>query len=152
MGLYNFQRRFVPKILAGENTHTIRGVRANPDKPGNILHLYTGLRRKGATLLMRVPCGTSRSLQGAGILLYDGVLSMTNFSTTSGTPPTTPEDWAALVHLVNRTIQQLQRKPVELRGGYYLEPGSILNAYREGDLTFDAAKKALETWRERGVR
>jgi hypothetical protein len=97
-------------------------------------------------------CGTSRSLQGAGILLYDGVLSMTNFSTTSGTPPTTPEDWAALVHLVNRTIQQLQRKPVELRGGYYLEPGSILNAYREGDLTFDAAKKALETWRERGVR
>jgi hypothetical protein len=33
MGLYNFQARFVTKILAGEKTHTIRGVRANPDDP-----------------------------------------------------------------------------------------------------------------------
>ena len=56
MGLYNFQARFVTKILAGEKTHTIRGVRANPDKPGNTLYLYTGLRHKGAKLLMRVPC------------------------------------------------------------------------------------------------
>lgn len=56
MGLYSFQPRFVPKILAGEKTHTIRAIRANPDKPGNLLHLYTGLRQKGARLLMRVPC------------------------------------------------------------------------------------------------
>jgi len=56
MGLYNFQPRFVPKILAGRKTHTIRSIRANPDKPGNMLHLYTGLRHKGAKLLMRVPC------------------------------------------------------------------------------------------------
>lgn len=56
MGLYNFQTRFVPKILAGEKTHTIRAIRTNPDKPGNTLHLYTGLRHKGAKLLMRVPC------------------------------------------------------------------------------------------------
>jgi hypothetical protein len=56
MGLYNFQPRFVPKILAGEKTHTIRAVRANPDKPGNLLHLFTGLRTKRAKLLMRVPC------------------------------------------------------------------------------------------------
>ncbi len=56
MGLYNFQPRFVPKILAGEKTHTIRSIRAHPDKPGNVLHLYTGLRHKGAKLLMRVPC------------------------------------------------------------------------------------------------
>lgn len=56
MGLYNFQARFVPFILAGAKTHTIRAVRANPDKPGNTLHLYTGLRHKGARLLMRVPC------------------------------------------------------------------------------------------------
>jgi hypothetical protein len=46
----------VPKILSGEKQHTIRAVRANPDKPGNTLHLYTGLRQKGARLLMRVPC------------------------------------------------------------------------------------------------
>jgi hypothetical protein len=56
MGLYNFQRRFVPKIRSGEKMHTIRAVRAHPDKPGNTLHLYTGLRTKKAKLLMRVPC------------------------------------------------------------------------------------------------
>lgn len=56
MGLYNFQERFVPKIMSGDKRHTIRATRANPDKPGNILHLYTGLRQKGAKLLMRVPC------------------------------------------------------------------------------------------------
>jgi hypothetical protein len=56
MGLYNFQRRFVSFIKSGAKTHTIRGVRAHPDKPGNTLHLYTGLRTKKAKLLMRVPC------------------------------------------------------------------------------------------------
>jgi len=56
MGLYNFQSRFVPMILAGAKTHTIRAVRKNPDKPGNVLHLFTGLRRKGARLLMRTLC------------------------------------------------------------------------------------------------
>ena len=56
MGLYNFQKRFAPFILAGTKTHTIRARRAHPDKPGNTLHLYTGLRQKGAQLLMRVPC------------------------------------------------------------------------------------------------
>lgn len=56
MGLYNFQPRFVPFILSGEKTHTIRAQRAHPDKPGNTLHLYSGLRHHGAQLLMRVPC------------------------------------------------------------------------------------------------
>jgi uncharacterized protein YqfB (UPF0267 family) len=56
MGLYNFQKRFVPMILDGSKTHTIRALRAHPDKPGNVLHLYTGLRQKGAQLLMRVRC------------------------------------------------------------------------------------------------
>lgn len=56
MGLYNFKAQFVPHILAGEKTHTIRATRAHPDKPGNTLHLYTGLRHKGARLLMRVTC------------------------------------------------------------------------------------------------
>lgn len=56
MGLYNFQKRFVPYLLDGTKTHTIRGVRAHPDKPGNTIHLYTGLRQKSARLLFRAPC------------------------------------------------------------------------------------------------
>ena len=56
MGLYNFKKRFVPFILNGRKTHTIREPRKHPDKLGNTLHLYTGLRQKGARLLMRVPC------------------------------------------------------------------------------------------------
>lgn len=56
MGLYNFQSRFVPFILDGRKMHTIRARRARSDKPGSILHLYTGLRTKKAKLLLRVTC------------------------------------------------------------------------------------------------
>ena len=56
MGLYNFKARFVDAILNGSKTHTIRGVRKQPDKPGNTMHLYTGLRQQGARLLLRAPC------------------------------------------------------------------------------------------------
>jgi uncharacterized protein YqfB (UPF0267 family) len=56
MGLYNFQERFVPNILTGQKTHTIRAKRKNPDKAGNTLHLYVGLRRRGAALIMRARC------------------------------------------------------------------------------------------------
>lgn len=56
MGLYNFQKRFVPFIMSGQKTHTIRATRKHPAKVGETLHLYTGLRQKGAQLLMRVPC------------------------------------------------------------------------------------------------
>lgn len=51
MGLYNFQARFVPKIEAGEKTHTIRAKRKHPDKPGDLMYLYTGLRTKQARRL-----------------------------------------------------------------------------------------------------
>ncbi len=56
VGLYNFKTRFVENILSGAKTHTIRGTRKLQDTPGNIMHLYTGLRQKDARLLMRVPC------------------------------------------------------------------------------------------------
>lgn len=56
MGIYNFQSRFVPMIMSGRKTHTIRARRVHVDKPGNMLHLYCGLRQPGATLLMRVLC------------------------------------------------------------------------------------------------
>lgn len=55
MGLYNFQKQFVPHILSGSKQHTIRAERRHQDKPGDTMHLYTGLRQKGARLLMRVP-------------------------------------------------------------------------------------------------
>ena len=56
MGLYNFRPRFADLVSAGNKTHTIRAVRKIPDRPGSIMHLYTGLRRKDARLLMRAPC------------------------------------------------------------------------------------------------
>lgn len=56
MGLYNFQPQFVPYILDGSKTHTIRAEREHCDAPGKWMHLYTGLRHKGARLLFRAPC------------------------------------------------------------------------------------------------
>lgn len=57
MGLYNFKRLFVPKILDGTKTHTIRAPRkGSQDIPGNTMHLYTGLRTKNAKLLGRFEC------------------------------------------------------------------------------------------------
>ncbi len=44
MGLYNFKARFVPFVLDGSKTHTIRAKRRYPAKPGDTLYLYTGLR------------------------------------------------------------------------------------------------------------
>ena len=75
MGLYGFKAQFVPKILAGEKTHTIRALRKHPDKPGNTLHLYTGLRHKGARLLMRVTCTKVRSItiDRGGRIAIDGI-------------------------------------------------------------------------------
>jgi uncharacterized protein YqfB (UPF0267 family) len=78
MGIYNFQPRFVPAILAGRKTHTIRAVRRHPDKPGNVLHLYTGLRHKGAKLLMRVKCVAVEPIEisEAGIRINGDGLSL----------------------------------------------------------------------------
>lgn len=58
MAAYSFKQQFVPFILDGRKTHTIRALRKNGwvEKPGNTLHLYTGLRTKNTKLLMRVPC------------------------------------------------------------------------------------------------
>jgi hypothetical protein len=52
MGLYNFKKRFVPYILDGTKTHTIRARRRVPDKIGNPFHGYTGLRTKSAQKLI----------------------------------------------------------------------------------------------------
>lgn len=56
MALYNFQKRFAPKILSGQKRHTIRAKRNRRTRPGETCHLYIGLRSKGAQLLMRSSC------------------------------------------------------------------------------------------------
>lgn len=56
MGLYNFQKRFAPYVEEGSKRHTIRARRKHEDKPGATMHLFTGLRQKGARLLGRFPC------------------------------------------------------------------------------------------------
>src|SRR5208283_2702630 len=43
--------------------HTIRAKRNRQTKPGEMLHLYTGLRQKGALLLMRVRCTKVEEVQ-----------------------------------------------------------------------------------------
>jgi hypothetical protein len=54
--ILNFQQRFVPYILEGSKTHTIRAPRKHEPHVGEICHCFTGLRRKGAKLLGRWPC------------------------------------------------------------------------------------------------
>ena len=56
MALYNFKRQFVPMVLSGEKTHTIRATRARATKVGETLYLYTGLRQKGTQKLMETVC------------------------------------------------------------------------------------------------
>lgn len=56
--LLNFKKQFRPYILDGSKAHTIRGERGDGKrpKPGEMLHLYTGLRQKGAEFILRAPC------------------------------------------------------------------------------------------------
>lgn len=58
-------------------------------------------------------------------------------------------DWKALVNAVNELHVLVQHKPRSERSGFQLSPGGILNAYREGDLTFKQAVKHLENWAQR---
>lgn len=54
--LLGFKERFVPMILDGSKTHTIRAKRAIAPRVGETCHCYTGLRQKGALLLGRWEC------------------------------------------------------------------------------------------------
>ncbi len=55
--------------------------------------------------------------------------------------------WSTLTEYVNSYHKMLQKKPRLFRRAFRSDPGSILNAYREGDLTFKQAVKELEKWR-----
>lgn len=56
MPAYNFQKQFVPMILAGTKGTTIRKRRKYPVKVGDIVWLYTGMRTKECKLLAGAPC------------------------------------------------------------------------------------------------
>jgi hypothetical protein len=53
-----------------------------------------------------------------------------------------------MVEQANATAKILRNKPQELKIGYTLCAGGILNAYREGDLNFEEAVVELEKWKE----
>lgn len=56
-----------------------------------------------------------------------------------------------IINSVNVLMEILKHKPRELKCGYQCSPGGILNAYREGDVTFNEAVKQLEDWKDRQV-
>ena len=51
--------------------------------------------------------------------------------------------WEKCVDLANATREMLEDKPDRLKIGFSRSPNGILNAYREGDLNFEEAVKAL---------
>lgn len=53
-------------------------------------------------------------------------------------------DYISLVKQINDLHQKLQDKPEKDKLGYQISVGGILNAYREGDLSFDATCNLLK--------
>ena len=56
-------------------------------------------------------------------------------------------DWDQMIKEVKSLIEGLRYKPKSKKALHYLDPGSILNAFREGDLTFDEAITELKKWK-----
>ena|ERR1017187_6243514 len=54
--LLGFKRRFAPFVEDGSKTHTIRGIRKNPPRVGEMCHCYVDPRQKTMRLLGRWPC------------------------------------------------------------------------------------------------
>jgi len=53
-------------------------------------------------------------------------------------------DWEQKVEELNKLHRELQGKPQEEKKGFVLSVGGILNAYREGDLSFEDARNLLK--------
>jgi hypothetical protein len=62
--LLNFKAQFVPAVENGTKPHTIRALRrdGHDPLPGDMLHLYYGLRTKGVRLLRREACEYAHEL------------------------------------------------------------------------------------------
>ena len=54
------------------------------------------------------------------------------------------KEWDKKTEQLNKLHVELQHKPAAEKKGYSLRPGGILNAYREGDLSFDEAIEELQ--------
>lgn len=52
-------------------------------------------------------------------------------------------DWDRMINEVDALRRRLREKPQELRIGYSITPGGILNAYCEGDILFEQAVAEL---------
>lgn len=65
MPLLNFQSRFAPLVESGEKRQTIRAYRKDGRDPkvGDRLHLWTGLRSKGARKLGEARCSRVRPIE-----------------------------------------------------------------------------------------
>jgi len=59
-------------------------------------------------------------------------------------------DWPEMSREAARLIKQLQQKPV--KEAYECSPEGILNAYRQGDATFQEAIAALVRWKDGEVQ
>jgi hypothetical protein len=53
MPAFSFQKQFVPLVESGAKTHTIRGKRKNPPKPGEPFYGYYGMRTKQCRKLIQ---------------------------------------------------------------------------------------------------
>src|ERR1700693_4670105 len=120
MGLYNFQPRFVARILSGEKTHTIRAPRIHMDRIGSIMHLYTGLRHKGAELLFRAPCIKVQTV----VFWEDGRVMISPFAPVRCSA-LSKREWAALrtsMHLQNENefvfLDEEEREAFAKRDGF----------------------------------
>ncbi len=67
MPALNFQEQFVTQVVFGGKRQTIRPERKRPIKPGDTLHLYTGMRAKRCRKLRMASC-----LDVRPITLYAG--------------------------------------------------------------------------------
>lgn len=59
--------------------------------------------------------------------------------------------WDSKREQVNKLVEELQGKPNEFMLGHFEYPESILNAYREGDVSFGDAVQELQRWSYRFV-
>jgi hypothetical protein len=69
----NFKSQFAPAVESGEKRQSIQPKRKIPIKPGDTLHLYTGMRTKQCRKLGRATCTKTRPIHiRTGRVILDG--------------------------------------------------------------------------------